>query len=124
VAAVLASADVFVHAGDQETFGLSVLEALACGLPVVARASEGLIELVDDHVGARVESGTAAEFAEAIAALFRVGPESFKGAARARGERGDWSRVLPKIWDRYERLRLGTHACAEPLIPNATGVVP
>jgi alpha-1,6-mannosyltransferase len=36
LATMLASADAFVHAGDQETFGLSVLEALACGTPVVA----------------------------------------------------------------------------------------
>jgi len=105
VAAVLASADAFVHAGDQETFGLSVLEALACGIPVVARACEGLRELVDDNLGMRVERGTSEEFAEAIAALFRVGPESFAGAARARGERGDWQRVLPLLWARYDDLR-------------------
>ena len=29
LARILASADAFVHAGDQETFGLSVLEAMA-----------------------------------------------------------------------------------------------
>ena len=45
LATVLASADAFVHAGDQETFGLSVLEAMACGTPAVVRASEGLGEL-------------------------------------------------------------------------------
>ena len=46
-ATVLASADVFVHAGDQETFGLSVLEAMACGTPAVLRDAEGLAELAD-----------------------------------------------------------------------------
>ena len=54
LAAALASADAFVHAGDQETFGLAVLEAMACGTPVVARSAEGLAELVDDSVGAAV----------------------------------------------------------------------
>ena len=45
LATVLASADAFVHAGDQETFGLSVLEAMACGTPAVVRDAEGLGEL-------------------------------------------------------------------------------
>ncbi len=47
LATVLASADAFVHAGDQETFGLSVLEAMACGTPAVVRDAEGLGELVE-----------------------------------------------------------------------------
>ncbi len=37
LAAILAGADAFVHAGDQETFGLSALEAMACGTPIVVR---------------------------------------------------------------------------------------
>ena len=51
LATALASADAFVHAGDQETFGLSVLEAMACGTPAVVRDAEGLAELVDDGAG-------------------------------------------------------------------------
>ena len=47
LATALASADAFVHAGDQETFGLSALEAMACGTPIVVRDAEGLGELVD-----------------------------------------------------------------------------
>ena len=53
---VLASADAFVHAGDQETFGLSVLEAMACGTPVVVRRAEGLAELADGRCGRRSPS--------------------------------------------------------------------
>ena len=41
VARLMASADLLVHAGDQETFGLVILEAMACGLPVVAAAATG-----------------------------------------------------------------------------------
>ncbi|MBC7455477.1 MAG: glycosyltransferase, partial [Massilia sp.] len=36
LARLLASGDVMVHPGDCETFGLIVLEAMACGLPVIA----------------------------------------------------------------------------------------
>jgi alpha-1,6-mannosyltransferase len=39
LAAAMASADAFVHAGDQETFGLVALEAMASGVPWVAWAN-------------------------------------------------------------------------------------
>ncbi len=47
IAQALASADVFVHAGTRETFGLAPLEALACGTPVVLPARAGFLDLID-----------------------------------------------------------------------------
>jgi glycosyltransferase involved in cell wall biosynthesis len=49
LARLLASCDAFVHAGDQETFGLVVLEAMACALPVIAARAGALPELVDQY---------------------------------------------------------------------------
>ncbi len=83
LARLYSSADVFVHAGDQETFGLAALEALACGLPVVARAAEGLAELVDASVGASVLHGTSEAFAEAIEAVAARDPARLREAARS-----------------------------------------
>ena len=51
VAQLLASADVYVTAGPAETFGLSVIEAQACGLPVVGVEAGALIERVPEGVG-------------------------------------------------------------------------
>jgi alpha-1,6-mannosyltransferase len=104
LATVLASADAFVHAGDQETFGLSVLEAMACGTPVVARAAEGLAELVDAKVGERVTEAGPVPFAAAIEALFAGDLASRAQAARERAEAHDWSRVLPLLLAHYRRL--------------------
>ena len=104
LARALASADVFVHAGDQETFGLSVLEAMACGTPVVARAEEGLAELVDDSVGAAVRDGRPESFAAAISNLFlhdRTGPSR---RARERAESYDWNQMLPLLLMHYRHL--------------------
>jgi alpha-1,6-mannosyltransferase len=107
LARAIASSDVFVHAGDQETFGLSVLEAMACGTPVVARAAEGLIELVDDSVGAAVPDGRPESFASAISSLFlhdRGGPSR---RARERAEAYDWNQMLPLLLMRYRQLLRG-----------------
>lgn len=104
LATALASADAFVHAGDQETFGLSALEALACGTPLVARRAEGLAELVDDRVGVPVLRGDVASFAEAIASVFERDRGSLAAAARQRAQRHDWSQVFPGLFGHYQRL--------------------
>ena len=108
LATALASADAFVHAGDQETFGLSLLEAFACGTPAVVRRAEGLAELVDDAVGVGVESGRADAFAAAIEALFAADRAALGRAARERARAYDWERVLPGLLAQYRSLLRGT----------------
>jgi alpha-1,6-mannosyltransferase len=114
LARILAGADAFVHAGDQETFGLSALEAMACGTPVVLRRAEGLAELADDASGIAVEHGSGAAFAEAIAALLAGDRAAQRRAARARAETHDWEQVLPALLGHYRRLVDGAPAAATP----------
>lgn len=116
LATVLASADVFVHAGAQETFGLAALEALACGTPLVCRAAEGLAELVDERVGQGIDPGLRGDkladaFAQAIAAALSRDRDALRAAARRRAQAQDWERVLLQLWRHYERL-LGARAAA------------
>jgi alpha-1,6-mannosyltransferase len=66
----LASADALVHAGTKETFGLVVLEAMACGRPVVATRAGAFPEFVNERVGILAEPGSDASMAEAIVALY------------------------------------------------------
>jgi alpha-1,6-mannosyltransferase len=107
LAAILAGADAFVHAGDQETFGLSALEAMACGTPIVVRNAEGLAELADGRCGVAVETGTGAAFAEAIAALLAGDRAAQRRAARERAEAYDWEQVFPGLLGHYQRLLAG-----------------
>jgi N-acetylglucosaminyl-diphospho-decaprenol L-rhamnosyltransferase len=56
----LRDASCLLHCADTEPFGLVVLEALASGRPVVAPASGGPAELLDDGVGRLYQPGDAA----------------------------------------------------------------
>jgi alpha-1,6-mannosyltransferase len=119
LARAMASADLFVHAGDQETFGLSALEAMACGTPVVARAAEGLAELVDDSVGAAVHDNRPDSYADAIATLFQRDRNGPSRRARERAESYDWNQMLPLLLMHYRQLlRNGRGARGESHSPR------
>ena len=102
VARAMASVDAFVHAGDQETGGLAVLEAMACGTPVLVRDAGGLSEAVAGGCGFAVDSDRPHDWAEAIAELFMSNRASVQ-AALARARSHDWSFVLAALQRRYAR---------------------
>lgn len=108
LAALMAGCDAFVHAGDQETFGLAALEAMACGLPVVAARAGGLREQITGETGVLVTPRDARAMAEGISALFEQDVARMSMRARAHAQACDWSRVLPELVQRY-RVLCGTH---------------
>lgn len=78
IAAFYRAADIYVHPAKADTFPTSVLEALACGLPVVATRVGGIPEQVrsvssadgtDAATGVLTSPGDAVELAAAIAML-------------------------------------------------------
>lgn len=82
-------AGVFPSLGD-EAFGITIAEAMACGLPVVASHNGGIPEVVGNEgsCGRLVGIGSVAECAAAMAALTAAETRAAMGrAARARIER-------------------------------------
>lgn len=102
IARLLACADAFVHAGDQETFGLAALEAMACGTPVVVHAAGGLGELVHG-VGLTVPSRRVDVWAEALRAAVGAGASPLASAGLARARAHDWEVVIEQFAARYRQ---------------------
>jgi alpha-1,6-mannosyltransferase len=108
LAGYLASVDAFVHAGKHETFGLVVLEAMACGRPVVGMRAGAIPELVDDSVGLLAEPHedpeiAAATLAGAIDALYERDLDALGAAARRHVENNySWTRALQGLMARYQ----------------------
>ncbi|HBH80275.1 MAG TPA: group 1 glycosyl transferase [Nitrospira sp.] len=64
------AADVYVHAAKSDTFPNTVLEALACGLPVVATAVDGIPEQIEEsQSGYLVQAGDADTMASRVIQL-------------------------------------------------------
>ena len=104
----LASADALVHAGTKETFGLVLLEAMACGRPVVAARASAIPEFVDDSVGLLAEPCNATSMADAIAALYDRDLEAVGAAARARVlRRFTWQKAFQAQTTAYASLAVG-----------------
>ena len=69
--ACYAAADVFVFASRTETQGLVLLEAMAAGLPVVALAEMGTVDILGARRGALVPDDNPALFAQSLTRVLR-----------------------------------------------------
>jgi glycosyltransferase involved in cell wall biosynthesis len=110
VARYYQAADVYVHAARADTFPNTVLEAQACGTPVVATAVGGIPEQVaDGRSGYLVSVGDAPALAERLTQL--LSDNELRGrmgiqAAEAARRRFDLSRQADAYLDWYRELVL------------------
>lgn len=83
------AADVFVFPGRSETFGLVMLEAMACGTPVAAFPVPGPQDVVGDSGGGVLHADLRTAALRAL--------ELPRGGALARASRFDWERVCDEF---------------------------
>jgi glycosyltransferase involved in cell wall biosynthesis len=103
----VASADVFLNPSITEAFGNVTLEAMACGLPVVAAAAVGTTSIVrDGQTGTLVKPGDTSGFADALEAYARD-----HDLRRRHGEAGlayaatmDWDEINASVLRVYESV--------------------
>jgi len=103
----MAAVDVLFNPSVTETFGNVTLEAMACGVPVVAARATGSSSLVaDGKTGTLVAPGDTAGFADALAAYI-ADPALRAGHGRAGEERSRayaWDAINQTVADTYLRL--------------------
>jgi glycosyltransferase involved in cell wall biosynthesis len=87
--AALRGAGCLLHCAEREPFGLALIEALACGVPVIAPAAGGPCEIVDAGCGVLYPPGDAAAAAAALQDVLSTPDRRARLAAgaRARAER-------------------------------------
>jgi phosphatidylinositol alpha 1,6-mannosyltransferase len=116
LARIVASLDVFVHTGPHETFCQAVQEAMAAGVPVVAPASGGPLDLVaHGRTGWLYPAETPSMLREAVVTL-AASPElraSMATAARAAVEGRSWDAIGDELLGHYRRLAGGTLAATQ-----------
>jgi len=103
----VASMDVLFNPSVTETFGNVTLEAMACGVPVVAAEATGSESLVDDHVSGRlVRPGAIHHFAEALRCYVEeADTRAHHGAAgELRSREFSWDAINKAVADTYLRL--------------------
>lgn len=101
---VLRASDVFLLTTEPpESFGIVLIEAMACGLPAIATDYPGVRAVVDESTGELVERGNVDTLAAALRRLVDAGPEgraAIGSAGREKAER-EWS--WPRLVERMDR---------------------
>jgi glycosyltransferase involved in cell wall biosynthesis len=93
------SADVFVFPSFFEGFALVLLEAMACGLPVVASDATGAPDLLDDATGIVLPAGDVEQWSEALRAIAarRDQLPAMRKAARKKACQCTWERYREAV---------------------------
>ncbi|KPV54512.1 glycosyl transferase family 1 [Kouleothrix aurantiaca] len=102
---LMAGAQVFAYPSLYEGFGLPVLEALACGAPVVAANNSSLPEVLGD-AGLYCDALDTESIAQALGTLLR------DGALRAQLRQAGPARAAQFSWERTARETLAVYALA------------
>ncbi|HEX8387849.1 MAG TPA: glycosyltransferase [Sphingomonas sp.] len=115
LARALASADVYVSAMADETFGISVLEAQAAGLPVVGVASGAMPARVPSGLGRLGAVDDVDAMAANVLAVVADGPAAIGRAARAHvEERFSWTATFDRLFGEIYPKALARAATRAP----------
>jgi N-acetyl-alpha-D-glucosaminyl L-malate synthase BshA len=104
---LLASADLYVLPSESESFGLSALEALACGVPVIGTRTGGLPELVQHEVNGHLsEIGDITCMATYACGMLQDPDRhaQFREAARKRAEEFSRDATVARYEDFYRSV--------------------
>jgi glycosyltransferase involved in cell wall biosynthesis len=112
-------ADIFVNASHLDNMPVSILEAFACGTPVVSTAAESIPYMLEhEKTGLLSPVGDAQALAENVMRLLRDPELSARLAENAHGESQSycWPAVREQWLEAYQSLKPGRQQAADNLI--------
>ena len=110
LAAWLASADLYVSAMADETFGISIIEAQASGLPVVGVAAGAMVDRVPFGLGLVGQIDDAAVMAANIVAVLEGDWAAMGARARGHALQFSWDESMELLFGRVYRSALARAA--------------
>lgn len=118
LARLFAAADVFAIASTSETQSMVLLQAMACGLPVVGARRGGLIEHIPQDAGRLAEPGDAEDFRENLVRILadQAMRERMGAEARRFAERFSVAAIADAWEDVYRRMLPGTAETPAPAV--------
>ncbi len=100
-------AEVFVHPSLSEGFPVTIIEAMACGLPIVATNVGGIPNIVEEGVnGYLVNAKSPDEMAERILFLLQNDEmrERMSANNREKAELFTWDKIAIRVEDEYQQV--------------------
>jgi alpha-1,6-mannosyltransferase len=106
LARIYRAADLFVHPGVQETFGLVALESQACGTPVVGIHGSYMDRIIFADQSHWAKENSPESLAAAIRAMSKTDLEAAGSeASRKVVQRYSWRKVFDRMFETYQKIR-------------------
>ena len=118
----LASADIYVSAMADETFGVSIVEAQASGLPVVGVAAGAMLDRVTDDMGRLGPVGDSGAMAANIMEVWGGDRTAMAQQARAQALEFSWDRSMEALFGEVYPEALARRSERQLADRAATGV--
>jgi len=98
--------DIYAQPSIIEPYGIAVVEAMACGKPVVGTNVGGMRDTINEETGFLADPGNSEEIEKYIKLLYNEDTRNRMGiSARKRAvEEFDWDRIMDKYMDVFERI--------------------
>ncbi len=104
LAALYAEADILLNLSRQETFGMTTLEAMACGTPGISYNNTACPEVLSNDTGVIVPTGNIKAVEEAIELIEKKGKKSFKDNCVARANTiFSKNNIISQYFDVYDK---------------------
>jgi glycosyltransferase involved in cell wall biosynthesis len=112
-----AAADVYLGPSLEDAFGLPVLEAMACGLPVIASANSGVSEIIE-HLSNGLLLHDPKDITELVDLVRRVVSdpvlrEVLASNALRTAECCTWDESAAALWDLLNQTLVGKRSCTD-----------